>query len=207
MSQEENKLKFYGLIRTADLEGKQLDYSVVSDYLEVPVATLKRWAEELKKVDDTDSITKLVNVDQVMIDKIANEVQQEVDTADSPVFINPVTGAIETRKPVAEVTAKQQIAAEKIKQFKDGVTGLQLLNSETQAAAGTLISRISELAADDDSERQLSPRDIASLANSLASIQNAFFNKPTTQILVNNTNGASGQGTSLLDSFKARLKP
>lgn len=207
MSREENKLKFYGLIRSADLEGKTLDYSVVSDYLEVPVATLKRWAEELKKMDETDSITKLVNVDQVMIDKIAKEVQQEVEAADSPVFFNPVTGAIETRKPVAEVTAKQQVSAEKIKQFKDGVTGLQLLNSETQAAAGTLISRISELAADDDSERQLSPRDIASLANSLASIQNAFFNKPTTQILVNQTNGGDGQGTSLLDMFKARLKP
>ena len=87
------------------------------------------------------------------------------------------------------------------REFKDGVAGLSLLSEELQGTAGTLIQKIAGFAELDDSK--LTPRDLASLTTALTNLQNAFFNKPTTNIQVGVVNG---NGESLLSRFQGGLK-
>lgn len=199
MTSKEAKLKFFGLITTAAKQDEQLDYSAVSQMLETPDTTLKRWANEFKKKADEDSTLKLINVDEVMINRIAEELEAEAEELDGPrTRVNPVTGEIELVKN--DVVATQR--KESIGKFRDSVNGLQLLNNEVQATAGTLVHKIMDAA----DEEELSTRDLVGLTKALTDIQNAFFNKPTTNVQVNNIQ-SDGESDSLLKAFKERLKP
>jgi len=83
----------------------------------------------------------------------------------------------------------------RISDFK-GAGGLQLLHAEVQATAGTLVTRIADMA-----EQELNPRDLVSLTSALTSLQQAFFNRPVTNIQIN-----GNEGKSLLSSFQDRLQ-
>lgn len=200
MSNDEAKLKFFGLIKTAAEREQELDYSAVADMLETDRKVLKRWATEFKKKTENETALSLIDVDSVMIDRIAEELEREAAELDAPkTQINPVTGHIEVIKPDTKVTKQRN---QKIESFRNGVEGLQLLNEEVQATAGTIVHKIMD-AVDDD---ELSTRDLAALTKALTDVQNAFFNKPTTNVQVN-TIQQNGEGETLLSAFKERLKP
>ena len=125
-------------------------------------------------------------------EKIAEELKEETPgfTVDENGVIVPVEG-----NEVAETTVVQ------VEKFKDSVTGLQQLNSELQASAGSLALKILEASRAED----LSTNDLRNLSSALTSIQTAFFTKPTTNIQVNNVN-AGDESSSLLDKFRENQK-
>lgn len=200
MSRMENKLRFYGLLAEARVRGEKMDYQAMADYLEEPLARLKRWANEWEEEQNEGNLVDgLLNIDDIVIERITDEVAAQI----KPLFhINPITGEIEkVPDENSPAVIKERKLDETLKGFRDNVGGLQLLNSELQAAAGTLVGRVLELA----QEPELNARDLGTLAGALTSIQNAFFNKPTTNIQVNSITPADGS-TTLLDVFKGRLK-
>jgi len=196
MSEARTKLKFYSLVKTSEELGQALEYDAISDSLEVPVKLLKRWETELNKLAESESVIKLLDVDQLIIDDIADHVAEELEELTGPRMevVNGHIKIVDEQAVVAAAEAKQSVA-----NFKDNVNGLQLLDEEVRGAAGTLVSRIAVLAED----AELNARDLASLTSALTSIQQAFFNKPTTNIQVNTISGA---GDSLLTSFRGGLK-
>lgn len=195
MGSEDNKLKFLGLLGEARVRKEQLNYEVIADYLEEPVAKLKKWAREWEKQDrESAAVDMLLNIDDIVVERITDELESEFKAI---LHVNPVTGEIEKIK---DPEPEKRVAAN-LSVFRDNVTGLQVLSSELQAAAGTLVGRVLELA----QEPELTSRDLGNLATALTSIQNAFFNKPTTNIQVNTVSAAPGQ-TTLLEAFKGKLK-
>jgi len=196
MSEARPKLEFYSLVKTSEELGQQLEYEAISDSLDVPVKQLKRWKTELSKLDDSESIIKLLDVDQLIIDEAADHVAEELEELAGPRMevVGGVIQIVDENAVAAAVEAKQTIA-----NFKDKVHGLQLLDEEVRGTAGTLVSRIAVLA----EGAELNARDLASLTSALTSIQQAFFNKPTTNIQVNTINGA---GEGLLSNFRGGLK-
>jgi hypothetical protein len=189
MYQNENKLKFLGLVKTAALTKHDLDLDIISEELDEPKVKLNRWIKEFKRDDIEAGARELVNIDDLVIDRVLEEIDENI-----PEFhINPVTGVIEP-KPEASKSPE-------IQHFKDSVTGLKLLNEELQAAAGSIVCQIVEAAQD-----ETRPRELSNLAKALTDIQNAFFNKPTTNIQVNNVSSSGEGGSTLLEQFKNNQK-
>jgi len=195
MSDGTAKLKFFGFLKTAEALGDKLEYEAISDSLEVPVRKLKKWETEYNKLDEEETVVDLLDVDQMVIDEVTKHVAEEV----SEEIVGPQMDIVDGKIVVVKDTAVQDALDAKLESFKGGVKGLQLLQEEVQGTAGTLVSRIAVLA--EDSE--LTAKDLASLTAALTSMQQAFFNKPTTNIQVNTLNS---EGGSLLSSFREQLK-
>lgn len=196
MSTDDTKYKFLGIIKDAVANGTKLDLEIVSAVLDTPVPKLQRWFKDFEEQAKVDSALSLVNLDDVLLTRVLDKVAEEAEQLDQ-LRVNPITGVIEIVKPETATPAKLQI-----QHFRDSVTGLKLLNQELQATAGQITLQILEAA-----QETTSPRDLSSLANALTNIQNAFFNKPTTNVQVNNINAQVSEGqTSLLDAFKRELK-
>lgn len=193
MANEEKKLKFFGLIKAAAaIENKELDYDALAQMFEEPKSKLRSWFKQFKEQAKDDDILKLIDLDTIVLDKVIEKAEEDLT---EQFKVNPITGVIEPVVEEPKVTAK-------VRQFRDRVTGLKLLDEELRATAGSLVCQIAEATQD-----ELNPRDLANLANALVSIQNAFFNKPTTNIQVNNIQATETEGgTTLLNVFKERLK-
>lgn len=170
----ETKLKFKGLVEAAEANNQEIDLELVANYLETSPKTLKTWLTKFAEEKHEQSILQLARG----------------ETNDHQFVVNPVTGAIEQ--------AHQDTDIVQIAKFKDSVTGLQILNEDLQATAGLLTNRIQLAAMNVDK-----PSELNSLASALCSIQSAFFNKPTTNVQVNNIQASEG---SLLSAFKDGMK-
>lgn len=201
MSNEETKLKAFGLYKAHCLEHKpeNFNYAQVAEQLDCKPAQVRKWIKEYQDLDKDASVANLVNIDEAMLDKVAKELDEDIEGAEKhELFVNPVTGAVEVKLPGQP---KDSGRAQKITAFKDNVKGLQLLDQEVRAAAGIVVEEIMKYA----QIEELSAKDLASLSSALTNIQNAFFNKPVTQVQVNNISGE--EGTTLLASLRDRLKP
>lgn len=192
MTISETKLKYFGLIKAAAKTETKLDLQDVSDELNVSVARLRTWAKEFQESEEAENILHLLDVSELLIDRVVTEVIQEASFE-----IDETTGEIiatNTEELYNKPESKDILA------FKDQVTGLQALNQEVQAAAGMVAKKVLKKikTADDD----MSPKDLKSLADAITGIQNAFFNKPQTNVQVNMAVGES----SLLNNFRNNMK-
>ena len=181
------KLKFFGMVKAAAAVGTQVDITDASNELNVPVARLRTWTKEFIEAEQDENILKLLDVDELIVDKIAQELTEEASF-----LIDEETGTI-------AVEPRHLPSCKTTESFKDKVSGLQALSTELQGAAGTIANKIIKAAAEPD----LTPRELKSLAEGITSIQNAFFNKPQTNVQVNMAVGEN----SLASKFKQNLKP
>lgn len=93
----------------------------------------------------------------------------------------------------------------KTAKFREAFTGLKLLQGETQAIAGTVLNSIADRLDELDSmSASFKTAEIVSLTEALVNIQNAFFNKAVTNILVPGLSSAPEADDSLT-SFRKRL--
>jgi len=190
MSKAEAKQRFFALLRMSEQMHEELDLATLASELDVAETTLRKWAVQYSEDRTEEEILDTMDVDAMILEEVIEGPQVQINEQ----------GVIEVI-PEAEVVPKvlsEPVDTEKLAAFKKKITGLQLLNEEVQGAAGTLVGKIID--ASEDSE--LTARDLASLVTALTNVQNAFFNKPTTNIQINQVEG----GTSLLQSFKDRLK-
>lgn len=189
----ETKLKFLGYVKASVENKEDLDYKLIAEELDVSESTLKKWSKQLKEQED---VTNILDIDQIILDRVTKELETEL--AGIPqTRVNPVTGEIELIKPEDQTVAKRSA---KVESFKKGVEGLQLLSEETQGVAAELLDKISDQLV----REELNSRDLSNLTNAVTSIQNAFFNKPTTNVQVNNIQ--AGEDNPLLAAFRERMK-
>ena len=195
----DKKFKLMGLIAAVE-EGGSLDSKALAEELGEKPATIKRWVTEIRKKQKEGAVLDLMDLDEILLSKLSEELKEEVEEMElNLVDINPVTGAIEVKQ--SNITPQTKEAEEKIENFKKGVEGLKALSTELQGVAGKTLISIST-ALDKDN---VDPRDLQSLAAALTSIQNAFFNKPTTNVNVLKVDGSDG--ASLLSMFKQEMRP
>lgn len=186
MSKEENKLKLLGLISSLSVRDTP-NYTELAKELGESRATVMAWASKIQKEQDAGKILDLIDIERIMIDKVADEVKQVLQ-------IHPATGEVMV---VDAESSQAQALEEKLEKFKDSVDGLKLLNSDLQSTASLILERIGMTLMESST---IHPKDLSSLANALTSIQVAFFNKPTTIVQV-------GVGVSEgLSKFRAELK-
>ena len=110
------------------------------------------------------------------------------------------------------LTKVEEVVVDKIvKEFnapveiKHKINSLQMLQEETQATAYTIINMITEkLKLEVDGNEiflDIDTKELVALTGALTSVQNAFFNRPQTNVQVNNI----GESTGLSD-FRKRLR-
>jgi hypothetical protein len=196
MIQSEKKLQFQGILRLSVTVDRKPDLDAIATELDVTVSCLRQWAHETAEMDQSEAILQLLELDMDILDDVTSHESEKAVTDDTEPRVELIDGVITVTDPKAKMVSKAK--KDKIAAFKEGVTGLQLLNTELQGTAGTIVGKIADLVEDTD----LTARDLQSLTTALTSIQQAFFNKPTTNIQVN---AVGSEGVSLLKKFQDRL--
>lgn len=180
MSQTENKLKFTALLETTAAKGGDMDLTVVAELFETSSHQLRIWAEHWAETKTSD-----VDLTAMLYETVAPETEE--------LHVNPVTGMVEL------TLSKGETETMPVESFRNGLTGLNLLSLELQAAAGAVTTKVLKTVKDPD----LSATELQRLASTVATIQNAFFNSSTTNIQVN----TGGEGSkSLLTKFQENRK-
>jgi len=191
----ELKLRFYEMIAEAARQKEPINYKMASQELGVDSSKLLVWVKELNNSSSDKVVSELLD-DDVMANKVTTAILEDVTTLDN-VVINPVTGIIEVQQPNGEVKSTG-MTRRKVSTFRAKVSDLKTLSEELQSTARALVEQIDIQL---EEQQDISCVDIKNLAASLASIQNAFFNRPTTNIQVNNVDGEG-----LLGMFKKEQK-
>lgn len=187
MSKEENKLKLLGLISSLSV-GDIPNYDALAEELGESKTTVIAWASKIRRKQKDGQVLDMIDVESIMMDKVADEVKQMLQ-------LDPISG--EVNLVDVEKEDSTEVLTERIEKFRGSVKGLELLNEDLQSTASLLSARIGVLLL----ESEVHPKDLASLANALTSIQVAFFNKPTTTV-----NVGVGIGNEGLSKFRAELK-
>lgn len=158
---EEIRLKAFGFLQV-DSSPSRLRELVKE--LDVPYSTLLKWRKELNAATKEGNVFSLINADQLMLHRVAEESRLELKK------LAPEEGEL--------------IEAE-VNDVINGVEGLQVLNKQLQTTAIKLARRVDSLTAS-----TVYGKDIAILVDALTKLQIAFFNKTTNTINVqNNTYG------------------
>lgn len=135
----------------------------VADDLDISYATALRWRREYQAAKDQGKLGELLD-----LDKLALTVTFEAAAGNAAL-------PTEVLEPAIDNLAK-------------GINGLQSLQSQFQATAVFLNQQIKSRAASADHVSE-----IVDLTAALCSLQNAFFNKNSTQVNVQNNYGAPGE--------------
>jgi len=156
-----------------------LDLRTLVQKFGISIHTLQRWQKEHKERLNVNEINKAID-GLIEVEDITSETLETI----APILCKPV----ELKK------------IDNIKDLKKAVTGLQSLKNELQDSAITLLKLIEEKMLD---SAYIDIKGIKELAASLAAIQNAFFNKPATNINVNAQ--ANVESANTLSEFRATL--
>lgn len=142
----------------------------VSQELNIPYATILKWRREFNEAQEEDKLRTVINVDSQVINKISQTVKQDLAKVD------PELGEL-----VDETLEKLE--------------GAKMLDLKVQNTALELTNKINEAI----NRPNLAVGEIRVLTESLATIQNSFFNKAT----VNNLNliGQDTNGKSMVESL------
>lgn len=183
--EQKKKAAFIAIRRLAAYDGIEVDFAAASKKLEIPERKLRKWATEDLELEACETL-------------LAN-----VATVSDTIPVRP-----KSEEPEATLTEAGTIAIvpsensreHRVQRIAGGASGLQLLHAEVQATAGTIVQRIGDAL----EESLMCPKDLAILTTALTSIQQAFFNRPVTNIQVNNvsTDGES----KLLKAFQKNLR-
>jgi len=178
MTKEEKKLKLIALLNS----DPTLDLKLYVQELDTPISILRKWKKQYLKDQSTDNLLKLVDAPAAIVERVFEEVEVEI----------------------IEASSDKPNSIGKIKEFKNVITELSLLQSETVATAKDIVTaisaRVDTLAAAEGSHVT---REIAELTQALSNIHSAFFNRPVTNIQVNQLS-ANGEGG--LAALRERLK-
>lgn len=160
MAQEEIDIKLvaFGKFKSG------LSAREVADELDEPYSKILRWKNELKEAEEAGTINNLIDADDLLIRRIAEETKQELVGlgADGEILEGEIEKVIET------------------------IDKHKLLSDKLATTALTLLDRIGVLS----STGGLEAKEVNLLVDSVAKLQTAFFNKPTTNVAVLNGNGS-----------------
>jgi len=172
------------------MSNDQLKYKVLSRLLnnepakdivateDVKHATVLRWNRELEDARLNGSVAQLMNMDQALLDTVIAKVEQTLPEA---------------------VAEEGQVVLDTIKSAPNVLATLQ---QDLVITASSMNIRIRSLAISADNVGELSM-----LAETLCTIQNAFFNKNSTQVNVQNNYDSSDRTYSAFLSDKPAAKP
>ena len=149
----------------------------ISADLGIPYPKLLKWRKELKEHKENGTIMDVVNADEVVVHAVAEQVKQDLIDLDPD--------------------SKDIIEAD-INEVVKSIDNLSVLSTRLQTSAMQLANQISQI-----SVLCTDPKEMSFLAKALCDMQEAFFNKPVTNINVQ-TNNYSGEGVS---KFKSLMKP
>jgi hypothetical protein len=202
MSENNTKLEFFGLL-AADPKLKIEDYI---SKLKTPIARLRRWEKEFKKIKDADDMEKVIHADELIVEGIVNSVSDRVFDASEPpaLAIDPETDEIleakilEDRIETRELK-KKLYKEKKLAQIKTGITILQALEENTQKTASTILDLVQKRVEilDNAIESGIQTKELTDLAKIVVDLQTAYF-KQGAKIQINQMSGS-------LSSFRERL--
>lgn len=197
MSNDRIKLAFYNLLA----EDIQFNLVKAAQELKIPVPTLRRWKNDYVKSTGIADLDATINTDTIIIEEVAEKVFSQVVEA-TPMVVS--RGELLT--PEEQAITADTYKKKGIKEFTKKVSNLQMLQTEVQTVAVDLVTLIAQEVdklRHGEASSFYSTKDIALLTNALTSIQNSFFNRPTT--LINNVSG--DVEVSGLSVFRESLKP
>ncbi len=216
MKPNEAKLKLFALLK----QNPELKLQKYVQEWEIPLRTLKRWKKEYDEADTADKLIELVNVDEAIIEEAIDIVTDDLKNVmpelnleivdgeteyveDDSVEDSELLDAEDVTQELESYKILEKMKRKKTQKFRDALTGLKMLNEESQATAGTILHAIMDRLDELESvSATFKVAEIESLTNSLVNIQNAFFNKAVTNIQINNTGEAT---ESPLAALRQRL--
>ena len=133
----------------------------------VPYPTVLRWNRELAKAQDEDSLAELVNVDQAILDTVLDEIK-----SNTPVGLQDAaeTATVEVRRAKSAAETLQEDMQRTAIQINDKIKRSVIICD--------------------------GPGELSILTDSLCTLYNAFFNKNSTQVNVQNNYDASNRAYS-----------
>ena len=147
----------------------------ISETFNVPYSRVLRMRRELTAAKETNEVQSLVNVEQEVVHRIAEEV----------------------RKDLAEMSPNEN-TDKAIEGVIEAIDGYQLLNTKTQESAMKIIERLNSMVS-----ICMTPIELEVLANSLTKIHIAFFNKNSTSVQILNQNNGGAPSDTAVSAFKA----
>lgn len=205
---KEARIKFYGLLSTnPDIDPKQ-----VAKELKTPVPTLMRWKKDYEADSTLESLDKLIEADEVIVERAANIVVEELAKELEPMIPKhapAIEGEVLSKEQLQEIEEEKQEQEKRLEIYKEqkakeitkGIKGLGLLKEDIQEVAQDLIVRVKEEMEEND---YIPIKDVKDLTAVVTQLQNTFFNRPTTNIQVNNTNQNITEGA--LHEFRTNLR-
>jgi len=150
----------------------------VSEELDVPYSKALKWKNQLREAENNGEVSSLVDVDELLIHRIAEDTKQDLVALGADVDV--VEGELET-------------TIDKIDSYK-------LLSDKMNTTAIKLVDKISGMAS-----LSLEAKELNLLVESLAKLQEAFFNKQQTNInILNQTSEVSNTSVSKFGSLGGR---
>lgn len=147
----------------------------ICEAFNVPYSKVLKMRKDLNAAKDEGEVQSLVNVEQEIVHRIAEEV----------------------RKDFNELSPKEDIT-EVIEGVVEGIDSYQKLNVKTQESALKVIGRLNAMV-----DMCVSPIELEVLASSLTKIHTAFFNKNSTNINVLNQTNNTNVSDSAVSKFKS----
>lgn len=184
-SEDQIKLSAYSMFQT-DHSPKQ-----VAESLEIAYPKALKYRNEFREALANGTVHELINVSKVTVERIANEVKQEMQDLNPP---TDEAGFRDVTKP---------LEGELIEAVNDTVKSIdayQALSDNFQETGGLLAAKIKMLVLE-----ATTPEKILILVEALTKLQNAFFNK--NMVNVNILNQAGGNSESSISKFSAFKKP
>lgn len=147
-------------------EDPDIKLSVLVTEIGIPYPKLLKIRKDFREANNNGTLHELLNVDRLVFTEVIDQIKEKVVTI------------TDDEEDVEAIEGELMEAVEKL-------DGLQLLNKEVQDTALTLIGRLQGFAKD----KELDPKEVNALVESLTKIQTAFFNRG--QVNIFNSNGSN----------------
>ena len=175
-SDDDIKLKVLGRMQ---LDSSPANLRTISTELKLPYSKLIKWRKELKEATDAGDISSLVDADQLLIHRVAEDVKNDL-------------------KDLAPTEGEFIEAA--VDDVVDGIDSYKVLNTRLQTTALVLAQKIDNMA-----DIAVTAKDVIVLVDALAKLQLAFFNKSVTNVnVLNQQNSYTADSVSTFKGLKRR---
>ena len=162
MNEDDLRLQAMGLMQVDDSPNSLRE---IAGDIGVPYSRLLKWRKEMREAVEEGNIHALVNTDQVILHRVAEEVQHELEEI-APTEAEAIEGDIA--------------------QVLTGIEGLNVLSDDLQKVALVIAKKLSGMAL-----LLSDPKDVLLLVESLTKLQTAFFAKGTSVTVNNQQNNYS----------------
>lgn len=144
------------------MQDPECDLRTIGEELKVGYGTLLGWKRELALAQENGFIQDLVNVDEVVVQKIAQEVKEDL------------VELVADKKDIEEIE-------EAIEGTLESIDGYKALDTTLQDVAIKLAEKILVIV-----DNTATPESLLVLVEALTKLQVSFFNKPVASISVTN---------------------